>query len=116
MQIERSNTCNNSPKNRFVEEFTLAIFQEKLENFKEQHTEQWFEIVGQVSTELADQITEIQRIKIISSISHGKFGACTGVLSAKQQTYSFVVHYEFVSTTKKVVDHAKLFLIEEKDN
>ncbi|WP_414841989.1 hypothetical protein [Enterococcus saccharolyticus] len=107
MNIHRSQTCRNSPKNQFIEDFTIALIQNNLS--KEVVAADW-QLVIAGGKQIPQQI---QEMTVIASISHGKYGSCTGELMVEDEVYHFSVHYEFVSTTKTIVQKAKLLFVKE---
>ena len=110
--IERSKGCNNSPKNAFVEEYTVAFFEENKEFITENSTEDYaITIYG--SYDFPALLQEIESLRIIASISHGKFGSSTGELVMNKATYALAIQYEFATTTKKIVREAQVFLMKK---
>ncbi|WYJ76744.1 hypothetical protein DOK78_001380 [Enterococcus sp. DIV2402] len=107
MKIKRSQTCHNSPKNQFIEEFSLALLQQNTQALAV--TKDWqLIIVG------GKQIPpQIEAITIIASISHGRYGSCMGEVTVDDELYHFAIHYEFLSTTKQIIHQAKLLFVKE---
>ena len=110
--IERSKGCNNSPKNAFVEEYTVAFLQQNTSYMQENSTEDYV-ITMLGNYDFPEILQEIEQVRIIASISHGKFGSSTGELMMNKVAYAFAFQYEFATTTKKIVKQATVFLMKK---
>lgn len=120
MLIERSNTCGNSRKNQFTEDFTIHLFKVDKEYLKEKLNRDFqMTIIGKNTISDMNDLTfnnifreEIKKIKIDTSITHGKLGASFGMLEANSNDFNFAISYEFASATKLVIKEAKIFILE----
>jgi len=105
-RVTASKDCGNSPKNRFLEELTVAfargdrdfILRNVAENI-EWHIIGSRQIVGQA--EFAAELTRVQNDKAVELIihhvaTHGKAGAVDGTITRKSgQRQAFCDVYEF---------------------
>ncbi|MGX7197207.1 hypothetical protein [Enterococcus olivae] len=114
MIIHSSKTCKNSPKNQFVEDYTTALFQRDREFLRLSSDEDYtLEILGK-NKQLDKLFEKGAELWFFFSISHGKFGSCTGELLSTEERYSFAAQYEFTNTTRKRVQKVQLFLIKKE--
>lgn len=88
MKIVRSGECGNSPKNAFVEDFVIALF-------SGDDLSEW--LAENVHLP-AMEIPGISAITVSHAISHGRVGACNGVLNSEAGARGFAVMVEFANT------------------
>lgn len=89
MKIIRTGACSNSPKNKFVEDFTKALL-ESDRGFIEEFSGENFEFPsGFLSTE--KECT----IEFIFAISHGKFGSLLCRVEEGDKIYHLSFRYLF---------------------
>lgn len=115
MIIERSLTCKNSSKNQFLEEFSIYLLSKDCENIEKNVSDEVIiQMVGKKDEKYWEYLPDdLEKIQVLTSISHGKYGSCHGKLWTNQKSYAFSIQYEFVSTSKKIIQEAMVFLIEE---
>ncbi|WPP43383.1 hypothetical protein SK066_10790 [Paenibacillus hunanensis] len=101
MNIIKSGKCNNSPKNAFVEEFTIQILAKCGQG--ETTSVHWY---GESFQQQPDTI------QVIDAISHGKIGATNGNVSIGDTKYSFAAFIEFKTTKATEVSDIKLYIVE----
>lgn len=101
MNIIKSGACKNSPKNAFVEDFTIRV----LAAFGKEHCEEtsirWY---GE------DFKQEPDEIRIFHAISHGKIGAANGEVKVDERGYHFAAVIEFETTKAERVSDIKLYV------
>ncbi len=116
MKIEGSRDCGNSPKNRFVQEFTIAIESGEMTPGTVSETVEWeghstAPIVG--ADALLDALKRRKRpeaIMIEHAISHGKVGASSGVVvQADGKTRRFAYIFEFTNTKANCVARVRSY-------
>ena len=114
MKITRSKNCGNSPKNGFVENFSISLIKSDLESLAHWVTDdvEWkigdeSEIIGK-----ANFLEEVQKrrlsnllsITIMHVVSHGKVGAANGSILLKPPIESQFCHvFEFSSAAARSI-------------
>lgn len=121
MRINLSSTCGNSPKNKFVEDYTLALLSFDFDNLKKMSTDNIkisipdrTLIEGQAKlTDIKNYIkTDIEEITIDSSISHGKYGCALSEISDKKSSYKISFHYIFKNMKAELIEEATILMVE----
>ncbi len=110
MKIEGSRDCGNSPKNRFVQDFTVAIETGEMTQGAISESVEW-EGVSKVPIVGADAFLDALKLRknpeaimIERAISHGKVGALSGVVvQANGKTRRFAHMFEFTITKANCV-------------
>ncbi|GGJ32500.1 hypothetical protein [Paenibacillus hunanensis] len=102
MNIIKSGKCNNSPKNAFVEDFTIRILTSCGQG-SEAISIHWY---GESFQRQPDTI------QVIDAISHGKIGAANGMVSVGDTEYGFAAFVEFKTTKATEVSDIKLYIVE----
>lgn len=92
MEIIRTGACGNSPKNKFVEDFTAALIEEDSEFIKEFTGEDFEFPPGILENE------QEYRIEFIFAISHGKFGSLLRNVTGSDKTFYLNFSYIFSNT------------------
>ncbi len=110
MQIQGSRDCGNSPKNRFVQDFAIAIETGDVLPDRVSETIVWegaFQkpVMGSAAFDAALKRRKApQAITVEHAISHGKVGAACGtVLGADGQERRFAHVFEFTNTKANCV-------------
>jgi hypothetical protein len=88
MKVTRSGECSNSPKNAFVEDFTIALALGDDPGDRLSHDAQ----LPDIGLENATSLT------ILHAISHGRIGAANGEAVVNGETVAFAFVLEFTST------------------
>ncbi len=101
MNIIKSSKCNNSPKNAFVEDFTIRILASCGQN-DETTTIHWY---GESFQQQPDTI------QVQDAISHGKIGAVNGNVSIGDTEYGFATFVEFKTTKANEISDVKLYIV-----
>ncbi len=107
MEIIRSQSCGNSPKNQLVENLTIALFTGELQSQLELVTDdvQWNNVgvnslCGQQALLLELETIRrrvIRKLTIGHAISHGKAGAVQGEIQYETTKEGFCFFYEFAN-------------------
>lgn len=91
MKIIRSGECGNSPKNKFVEDYTLALIEKDIDY-----------IVKHSTTDIIIPTIDLPKCKelvIVFAISHGRYGSAL----CRCDDLSISFSYHFKNTTSKEV-------------
>lgn len=117
-----SGDCGNSPKNQFVETFTIAMAQQDEAFLLASVTDDvTWRIVGQpaitgkaaFSKALGDQPGSVSKIRITHVLTHGKVGAVNGTCTHEDGTMDdFCVVYEFGNAKATTIRTIKAYVVE----
>lgn len=105
--IIRTGQCENSPKNKFVEDITIAIL-EKDQDFIEANTSEGFELPPSAKNMGYDKIL------FIFFISHGKYGSLLTQAYYGEEEYLIGFRYIFENTKGKKME--KVIVTESKSD
>ncbi|WP_368654328.1 hypothetical protein AB4Y30_04670 [Ornithinibacillus sp. 4-3] len=122
MEIIRNSGCDNAPKNKFIQEYSIALLTNNQEALLEKSAEQIEMYLSkgtmikgkEALSQLRDFLpTGHQILRCDASISHGKQASFLGTLENDIETLFVSIHYEF--RTFKATDIVKAILfLEEK--
>lgn len=123
MKINLSSTCGNSPKNKFVQDYTVKLLSfdfNDLANMSVENVKILIPDRGQITgkSNLIDikryLITDIKVLTIDSSISHGKYGAVLCEISGNKKDYKISIHYIFDNMKGEFIKEANILMVEIK--
>ncbi len=101
MDIIKSGKCKNSPKNAFVEDYTIQLLAACGQD--DQATSiHWY---GEPFHQQPDTI------QVQDAISHGKIGAANGKVSINSTEYNFATFIEFKTTKANEVSDIQLYIV-----
>lgn len=109
-EIIKSGKCGNSPKNAFVENFTIWLMtadQEKLSEASSPDGLAWLD----ERQPLIDHLAKMNptTVTIFEAISHGRVGAACGEFVTPNSVSEFSVFLEFENTKAEKVHRAKVY-------
>ncbi len=99
MKVIRSGECGNSPKNAFVEDFVIALF-------SGDEISHW--VTGDFLLPAINR-EGISALTVSHAISHGRIGACNGVLTSTEGALGFAVMLEFANTKGDRIKRVDLY-------
>jgi len=117
MKLYKSENCGNSPKNKFIEEFIIDLFEEQ--NIKDKISENiTIELIGMKIPTGLNQFSlkkiideEIMEIYIYDAISHGKKGAIDLKLKTVHETIINIgIFLEFKTLKADKISYLKIFI------
>ncbi|HOW22369.1 MAG TPA: hypothetical protein PLV23_01925 [Sedimentibacter sp.] len=121
MKINLSSTCGNSPKNKFVQDFTVKLLSFDFDNLANMSVENVKILIpdrgliegrsnlGDIKKYLK---TDIKVLTIDSAISHGKYGAVLCEVSDNEKDYKISVHYIFENIKAEFIEEAIVLIVE----
>jgi len=121
MRINLSSTCGNSPKNEFVQDYTVKLLSFDFDNLADMSVENVKILIpdrGLIKgkSNLIDikkyLNTDIKVLTIDSSISHGKHGAVLCEISDNEKNYKISVHYIFENMKAELIEEAIVLIAE----
>lgn len=121
MKINLSSTCGNSPKNKFVQDYTVKLLSFDFDNLANMSVENVKILIpdrGLIKgkSNLIDikkcLKTDIKVLTINSSISHGKYGAVLCEISDNEKDYKISVHYIFENMKAEFIEEAIVLIVE----
>lgn len=121
-KITVAEDCGNSPKNRFVLEFTIAYAERKHQYLMDRITDDIrVELVGDRtlsgSGEVAQSLrritaNDLTELTIFHAITHGRAGAVDGIKRlANGDVYAFCDFFEFSSAKAERISRATIYQI-----
>lgn len=121
MKINLSSTCDNSPKNKFVQDYAVALLSfdfDKLRKMSADNIE--ISIPDRALINEKSNIENIQKyleadieeITINSSISHGKYGCALSEIRDKNKSYKISVHCIFKNMKADLVENVNILIVE----
>lgn len=123
MKINLSSTCGNSPKNKFVQDYTVKFLSFDFDNLANMSVENVKIsipdrglIMGKTNLiDIKKYIkTDIKVLTIHSSISHGKYGALLCEISDNEKDYKISIHYTFKNMKAELIEEAIILMVEIK--
>ncbi|AEB28878.1 hypothetical protein CAR_c01270 [Carnobacterium sp. 17-4] len=123
MKINLSSTCGNSPKNTFVQDYTVKLLSFDFDQLASMSTD-GIEIVipdkGSIKgkqhlTDLKNYFMEdIAVLTIDSSISHGKYGAALCEISNSEESYKISFDYTFNNLKAELIKDVIILIVKKK--
>lgn len=123
MKINLSSTCGNSPKNKFVQDYTVKLLSfdfDNLANMSVENIKIFIPNRGLIKgkSNLIDVKkylkTDSKVLTIETSISHGKYGAVLGEISDNEKAYQISIHYIFENMKAESIEEATVLIVEIK--
>ena len=123
MKINLSPTCGNSPKNKFVQDYTVKLLSFDFDNLANMSVENVKILIpdrGLImgKSNLIDikkyLKTDIKVLTIDSSISHGKYGAVLCEISDNEKDYKISVHYIFENMKAEFIEEVIVLIVDIK--
>jgi hypothetical protein len=121
MKINLSPTCGNSPKNKFVQDYTVKLLSFDFDNLANMSAEKVKILIPdrgliQGKANLIDikkyLITDMNVLTIDSAISHGKYGAVLCEISGNEKEYKISIHYVFENMKAELIKEAIVLMAE----
>lgn len=121
MKINLRSTCSNSPKNKFVQDYTVKLLSfdfDNLANMSVENVKIFIPDRGLIEgrSNLVDikkyLKTDIKVLTIDSAISHGKYGAVLCEISDNEKDYKISVHYIFENIKAEFIEEAIVLIVE----
>lgn len=111
--------CDNAPKRRIIRDFIVAIYKKEWEEINEVLEEKFeYKIISNKTIKVKEDLIRyldkditIIELKIDEVLSHGKLGACNGVLKSKKGEINFAYFFEFISAGKNSIKTISEYLI-----
>lgn len=123
MIINLSSTCGNSPKNKFVQDYTIKLLSFDFDNLSKMSSND-IEILipdrGLVKgksnlLDIKNYLNfDIKLLTIDSSISHGKYGSVLCQISDNKNDYKVSIHYIFTNTKAEFIAEAFVLIVDIK--
>lgn len=122
MEIIYPKDCDNAPKRKLIRDFIIAWFnREWKEVEKKLDSEFECSIIGNMlikdKKSLKDYLinhTTPSQLNLFEILSHGKFGACNGEITAKNKLIHFAYFFEFKSAGKNSIKKITEYKIKSK--
>ena len=123
MKINLSSTCGNSPKNKFVQDYTVKLLSFDFDNLANMSVENVKILIPDKGLimgksnliEIKKYLkTDIEVLSIESSISHGKHGAVLCEIRDNEKDYKISVHYIFQNMKAEFIEEAIVLIVEIK--
>lgn len=123
MIINLSQTCGNSPKNKFVQDYTVKLLSLDFNNLYSMSADKVKILIpdrGLIKgkSNLIDVKkhlkVDIQLLTIVSSITHGKYGAVLCEISDDEKDYKVSIHYIFTNMKAELIEEAFVLIVEIK--
>lgn len=123
MKIKLSSTCGNSPKNKFVQDYTVTLLSFDFDNLANMSAENIKIsipdrglITGKSNLiDIKEYLkTDIEVLTINSSISHGKYGAALCEICENGKDYKISIHYIFENMKTELIEEAVIVIVEIK--
>lgn len=120
MKINLSSTCGNSPKNKFVQDYTVNLLSFDFDNLSKMSADNVKILIpdrGLINgkSNLIDLrkylSVDINLLTIESSISHGKYGAVFCEISDNEKDYKVSVHYTFKNLKAELIEEAFILIV-----
>jgi hypothetical protein len=124
-EVERSGDCGNSPKNKLLEDLSVALYTSDAEFVLDRVTDdiQW-NIVGEEvissTQDLAEAVGKVmnrkpRKLTILHVVTHGRAGAVNGRLGfGEAKTREFCHVYEFSNTKGTHVKAISSYMIDSQ--
>lgn len=121
MKINLSSSCGNSPKNKFVQDYTVKLLSFDLDNLSNMSADNIRILIpdrGLIKgksnlTHLKKYLNvDINLLTIESSISHGKYGAVLCEISDNEKDYKVSVHYLFKNMKAEIIEEAFVLIVD----
>lgn len=114
MKIITNSNCNNSPKNKFIEMYSINLLTKNLTELQLNSTSHISIVLpdGKEIKNLADLeqwSMEAETVTSIASVSHGKQAFFLALLTNKNQENYFTIYYEFETFKAKKIEKIILF-------
>lgn len=111
--------CDNSPKRRNIKDFVIAFYKKDWQTIYDKLEEKFtFKIIGNRCIETKDDLVkylncdlDIIELNIDNIISHGKYGACNGMVKCKREVIFFSYFFEFQSAGKNTIKVISEYII-----
>lgn len=111
--------CDNAPKRRVIRDFVIAFYKNEWQTINEKLEDKFtFKIIGNRTIENTDNLrkhldSEINVIELTIDevLSHGKYGACNGIVRSKKKELSFAYFFEFQSAGKNTIKTISEYII-----
>lgn len=101
MKIIESNNCKNSPKNKFIEDYSIALLSNELPKVNYPNiliiSGTHYETVADIETYFKSVTLDYDCVLCKNSITHGKHGTFLGLLSKDNESKFVSIHYDFTS-------------------
>ncbi|MGM0126318.1 hypothetical protein IGI37_003747 [Enterococcus sp. AZ194] len=114
MKIIPSQTCGNSPKNQFVETYSIHLLtknQNELNNLTDSAI-----MIQLPNGPVINSLTDLDQLELafetltcLVSIAHGRHGSFLGAIRQKDSEKLIAVHYEFKTLKADKIKHVTLF-------
>lgn len=123
MKINLSSTCGNSPKNKFVQDYTVRLLSFDFDNLSNMSADNVKILIpdrGLIKgkSNLIDLKkylkVDIKLLTIDSSISHGKYGAVLCEISDNEKDYKVSVHYIFKNMKAELIEEVFVLIVDIK--
>jgi hypothetical protein len=122
MQIRRSPDCRNSPKNRFIEDLTIALTMQDIEGVSSSISEQvQWKVVGRYIARGRQEFIEAlpqsssrgaSALQIGRVVSHGRAGAVNGTIELiNEEVREFCHVFEFTNAKGTSVERVTSYII-----
>ena len=114
--------CDNAPKRRIIRDVVIAFYKKDWQTIKEILEDKFtFKIIGNRTFETTDDFRkyldrdiEVIELSIDDVLSHGKYGACNGIVKSKKEDISFAYFFEFQSAGKNSIKTISEYIITNK--
>ncbi len=123
MKINLNETCGNSPKNTFVQDYTVMLLSldydylanKSVENVKIMIPDRGL-IEGKSNLFALEKWlpTDFEVLTIETAISHGKSGAAHCIMRNNNKDYMISVHYIFQNLKAQLIEEAVILIVEIK--
>lgn len=117
VEIVRSGECGNSPKNAFAEEFAIALMtgDEKCAGWIADESVAIFpggKAQGReaIIAAVAETVADLNALRIVHAITHGRVGAVNGELTGAGETKGFALILDFRNTKADSVAALRVYL------
>jgi hypothetical protein len=111
--------CDNAPKRRIIRDFVIALYKKDWRTINEKLEDKFtFKIIGNRTIETTDDLIKyldsdinVIELTIDDILSHGKYGACNGIVKSKRDVINFAYFFEFQSVGKNAIKTISEYII-----
>ena len=111
--------CDNAPKRRTIRDFVTAFYKKDWQTLNEKLEDIFtFKIIGNRTIKTTDDLIKylesdviVVELTISDVLSHGKYGACNGVVKSKKEEINFAYFFEFQSAGKNTIKSISEYII-----
>ncbi|MEG0851387.1 MAG: hypothetical protein RSF34_11150 [Flavobacterium sp.] len=120
--INTPQDCDNAPKRRVIRDFVIAFYKKDWQTINEKLEDKFtFKIIGDRTIDTGDELIKyldsdfnVIELTIHDILSHGKYGACNGIIKCKKEEINFAYFFEFQSAGKNSIKAISEYIIKDE--